>query len=166
MKKMEPKYKKVNFNLVRQIMQHGGEDLRKCMQCAVCTAGCVVARYKENFSPRRIIMKACLGLDEILEAEEPWYCAVCYLCTEYCPRGVKPSDILIAIKNVAALKGLIPGKIIELNRSIIKTGRLFEFDDFVNFERKEAGLEEIKSLDKKEIRDVIGDTSYYKILER
>jgi len=162
---METKeYKRIEDpNFFRELQKEGAE-INKCMQCGSCSGSCISMRYAD-FNPRRIIEKATIGLrSDVLKSDEPWYCAVCYLCTERCPRDIKPADILAVIKNIAAKEGNIPQNLISLNENIAKIGRQNEIDDFVNFEREGAGLPQVKNLEEGGIKPLIEETYYYKVI--
>jgi len=163
--KMETKgYKRVEDPNFFKELQKEGVEINKCMQCGSCSGSCISMRYAD-FNPRRIIEKATIGLrSDVLKSEEPWYCAVCYLCTERCPRDIKPADILEVIKNIAAREGNIPQNIVSLNENIVRIGRQNEIDDFINFEREGAGLPEIKDLEEDAIKPLIEETHYYRII--
>jgi len=55
-----------------------------------------------QFSPRTLNAMVKAGMrDEILSSNSMWLCLSCYLCTERCPRGVKVTDIMYALKRLA-----------------------------------------------------------------
>jgi len=55
-----------------------------------------------QFPPRTINAMVKAGMrDEILSSNSMWLCLSCYLCTERCPRGVKVTDIMYALKRMA-----------------------------------------------------------------
>ena len=162
---METKeYKRIEDpNFFRELQKEGAE-INKCMQCGSCSGSCIAMRYVD-FNPRRIIEKSTIGLrSDVLKSEEPWYCAVCYLCTERCPRDVKPADIMAVIKNIAAREGNIPQNIRAMNEKIPRIGRQNEIDDFINFEREGAGLPQIKNLEDGTMKPLIEETHYYKMI--
>jgi heterodisulfide reductase subunit C len=86
----------------------GGEDLQKCIQCGTCSAGCPLAVYMD-YTPRRIIALTRAGLEaDVLKSVTPWLCASCYECQVRCPRGLKVTDIMYALKRRAVEKRLYP----------------------------------------------------------
>jgi heterodisulfide reductase subunit C len=83
----------------------GGERIRDCIQCGTCSASCPNAS-KMEFTPRQIIAMARAGMrDEVLSSNSMWFCASCYLCTERCPRDVKPTDLMHALECLAVQHG-------------------------------------------------------------
>ena len=86
----------------------GGEDLQKCIQCGTCSAGCPLAVYMDH-TPRRLIALTRAGLEQdVLESATPWLCASCYECQVRCPRGLKVTDIMYALKRRAVERKMYP----------------------------------------------------------
>ena len=101
----------VNPAFPLEIMKRpGGEDLQKCIQCGTCSAGCPLAVYMD-YTPRRVIALTRAGLEsDVLQSVTPWLCASCYECQVRCPRGLKVTDIMYALKRRAVEKKLYPKK--------------------------------------------------------
>jgi heterodisulfide reductase subunit C len=101
----------VNPSFPLEIMARpGGEDLQGCIQCGTCSAGCPMAVYMD-YTPRRIIALTRAGLErDVLQSVTPWLCASCYECQVTCPRGLKVTDIMYALKARSIEKGLYPRK--------------------------------------------------------
>ena len=79
----------------------GGEAIRSCIQCGVCTGSCPTAN-KWDYPPRQVIAMVRAGLrDELLSSNSMWFCASCYTCTVRCPRDIKPTDIMHALEVIA-----------------------------------------------------------------
>jgi len=89
-------------NFMDEVAAHpGGETLRACIQCGTCTGSCPAASEMQ-FSPRMVNAMVKAGLrDEVLSSNSMWMCLSCYLCTERCPRGVKVTDVMYALKRLA-----------------------------------------------------------------
>jgi len=43
--------------------------------------------------------------DAVLSDKDLWLCTTCYTCLERCPRGVDPTDVIIALRNMAVEAG-------------------------------------------------------------
>ena len=82
------------------IIEAGGEALKSCYQCGLCTATCPWNLVR-SFLTRRLIHGAQLGLVE-LEREDVWLCATCGACVERCPRGVEIIDIMRALRRIGS----------------------------------------------------------------
>ncbi len=79
----------------------GGEKLFSCIQCGNCSALCPLSSYME-YSPRKIIGMVRAGFKgEVLTSYTTWLCASCYACTVECPKEIKITDIMYAVKQRA-----------------------------------------------------------------
>ena len=88
------------------IIEAGGEALKSCYQCGLCTATCPWNLVR-SFLTRRLIHQAQIGLVE-LESEDIWLCATCGACVERCPRGVEIIDIIRALRRIGSEWGATP----------------------------------------------------------
>lgn len=119
----------------------GGEAIRACFACGTCTAGCPVRRFNEGFNPRRIIHMVLLGMRQrVLKEPFVWMCASCFTCQERCPQGVRISDLMRALKNMALRNGNMPEGIPIQARLLAEKGTLYPLDEFDNKKRIKAGL--------------------------
>jgi heterodisulfide reductase subunit C len=119
----------------------GGEGIRKCYACGTCSAGCPVRRFNPAFNPRRIIRMLLLGMREQVQKEPfVWLCATCFTCQERCPQGVRISDIMRALKNLAVRVGNMPEGIPLQVKLLQEKGTLYPLDDFDNKKRNKADL--------------------------
>jgi heterodisulfide reductase subunit C len=86
----------------------GGEGLRDCIQCGTCSGACPLSVHMD-LTPRRLIALTRAGLErDVLESATPWMCASCYECQVRCPRDIKVTDVMYAIKRRAIEKGWYP----------------------------------------------------------
>lgn len=92
----------------------GGENIKVCFACGVCTASCPVAEVKEEFNPRKIVHMILLGMkDKVLSSDLIWFCETCYTCSFYCPQDVKFANIMQALRNISAREGYVDASFIE-----------------------------------------------------
>jgi len=117
----------------------GGEHIRACIQCGVCTGTCPVAGEME-FPPRKIIALIRAGeRDEVLSSSSMWHCLSCYLCSCRCPRGVKPTELAHALESLAIQQGFrvkgtsTPAMYRSFVNSIKSNGRVHEFGMMLRF---------------------------------
>lgn len=86
----------------------GCENLAACIQCGTCSATCPISPYMD-FTPRRIIALTRAGFeDDVLHSRTIWLCASCYSCAVECPKEIKITDIMYALKRRAIDKGVYP----------------------------------------------------------
>lgn len=93
--------------IIQEIKRAGGEAFRFCYQCGKCDVVCPWNRVT-NFSIRKIIRQADLGLPEI-ECDDIWRCTTCGTCPARCPRGVAQIDVVVALRRIAASYDVFPG---------------------------------------------------------
>lgn len=86
----------------------GGENIKVCFACGLCTASCPVADIDPAYNPRRIIRQVLLGMrQEVLSSNIPWLCSQCYTCTAHCPQNVDFADVMKALRNMAVKEGYV-----------------------------------------------------------
>lgn len=90
-----------DVGFIKEIVGRGGEDLKKCFQCATCSVACAISPDKKPF-PRKEMISASWGLkDRLIGNGDIWLCHNCGDCSTLCPRGAKPGDVLAAIRSYA-----------------------------------------------------------------
>ncbi|NPA15661.1 MAG: heterodisulfide reductase [Deferribacteres bacterium] len=133
--------------LLKELMEFpGGEQILKCIQCGTCTGSCPMA-YVMDYGPRRLFALAKGGsIRKALMANTYWICASCYFCTVRCPRGIRITDIMYALKRLAVKNGIFP--------SGEKTPHLYlAFKDTVE---RYGRLSEAKMMQKFALKDPFG----------
>jgi heterodisulfide reductase subunit C len=99
---LDPKFKYEVAN------QPGGENLKFCFACGVCTAGCPVSDISDKFDPRKIIRMVLMGMRErVLSSDFVWYCTQCFTCSGHCPQNVKFTDIIRVLRDMAVKEGYV-----------------------------------------------------------
>ena len=94
---------------LRRVLASGGQDLKKCYQCATCSVACELSEDDAPF-PRKQMMEAQWGLADRLTSDAAiWRCHNCGECTTRCPRGAHPGDVLGAIRREAIRRFAFPG---------------------------------------------------------
>ncbi|MDD5093486.1 MAG: (Fe-S)-binding protein [Dehalococcoidia bacterium] len=81
---------------VQVIVEAGGEPLRLCYQCGLCTGTCPWNMVR-SFPVRKIMGQSQLGLIDF-ESEDNWMCTSCHACVDRCPRGVEIIDVMRALR--------------------------------------------------------------------
>ncbi len=112
----------------------GSDNLYGCIQCGTCSATCPVSHYMD-YTPRRIIAMTRAGFkDEVMRSFTIWLCASCYSCTVDCPKEIKITELMYALKQKAIEEKVYPKRfpIPVLAREFSKNVR--------NFGRNHEGL--------------------------
>jgi Fe-S oxidoreductase len=86
------------------ILEAGGEHLKLCYQCGLCTGTCPWNLVR-SFLVRRIMHEAQLGAVDF-GSEDVWTCVTCRACVDRCPRGVEIIDVMRAIRRAVASLGI------------------------------------------------------------
>ncbi len=95
--------------LLQELLQlPGGNQILKCIQCGTCSGSCPMVDVMD-YGPRRLFALAKGGsIKDALNSNTYWVCASCYFCTVRCPRGIKITDIMYALKRLAVKERLFP----------------------------------------------------------
>lgn len=88
----------------------GCEIMDRCIQCGTCSGTCPVSIYMD-LTPRKIIDLTRAGFkDEVLSSSTIWLCASCYACTVDCPKEIKITDVMYALKREAIKEKTYPSR--------------------------------------------------------
>lgn len=97
----------------------GGENIKVCFACGLCTAGCPVSEIDPEYNPRRIIRMVLLGMrKEVLSSNIIWLCSLCYTCQAHCPQNVNFADVMKALRSMAVREGYVHPAFIERIKEI------------------------------------------------
>ena len=88
---------KPDTDFLRRVLSAGGQDLKKCFQCATCSVACELFSGPKPF-PRKEMIWAQWGLKGGFVAEpDIWRCHWYNNCSTQCLRGARPEDVLTAM---------------------------------------------------------------------
>ena len=94
----EPYVIEPDLDFIEEVGALGGEDLKKCYQCATCSVACAISPDTRPF-PRKEMIAASWGLkDKLVGNADIWLCHNCGDCSTRCPREAKPGDVLAALR--------------------------------------------------------------------
>jgi quinone-modifying oxidoreductase subunit QmoC len=94
----EPYVIEPDLDFIGEVGALGGEDLKKCYQCATCSVACPISPDTRPF-PRKEMIAASWGLkDKLVGNADIWLCHNCGDCSTRCPREAKPGDVLAALR--------------------------------------------------------------------
>lgn len=86
----------------------GCDQLQSCIQCGTCSGTCPLSIYMD-YSPRQVMALVRADFkNEVLSSKTVWLCASCYACTVECPRKIRITDIMYALKQRAIKEGIYP----------------------------------------------------------
>jgi len=103
-----------------------------CVQCATCSSTCPVVDFVDHTPRDLILLINADRKDEVLSSNMFWTCASCYQCTEKCPKGIDPAELMYALKRYSLWKnsykeGLIgPDFSRRFVRTILRNGKSYE----------------------------------------
>jgi heterodisulfide reductase subunit C len=105
-----------------------------------------------------------LGLkDDVLKSDFIWLCSGCYSCYELCPRDVKITRLMAAVRNIAVREGYIPKPMRLIVDLIEKSGRILEVSEFENIVRTKKGIPELNPTIP-EVREVLKRTGIHDVI--
>jgi quinone-modifying oxidoreductase, subunit QmoC len=118
------------------------ENIRQCIHCGQCSGSCPLSGYMDR-SPRKLMHLAREGFkDLVLGSFSIWLCTSCYACRVKCPRGIKVTDVMYALKRRAIREGLysrrfpIPALAKEFKSMVYRNGRVSESELVVRLKLK------------------------------
>jgi quinone-modifying oxidoreductase subunit QmoC len=86
----------------------GGEWVKMCMQCGVCSGSCPFGPHWAH-PPQELFMMIRAGKREaVLGTDSMWMCTSCYNCVVRCPRQLPVTQIMHGLATYAHRVGLAP----------------------------------------------------------
>jgi quinone-modifying oxidoreductase subunit QmoC len=100
-------YIEPDMEFIREINAQAG-DMEKCFQCSTCSVVCPITPDVNPF-PRKEMIWAQWGLkDRLLKDPDIWLCHNCNDCSDQCPRGGSPGDLLATLRNYYYRRNAFP----------------------------------------------------------
>ena len=95
---MKENYIEPDSKFIKDIINRGAGNLKKCFQCATCSVLCKLSPEYKPF-PRKEMIWSQWGLkDRLINDPDVWLCYQCNDCSVNCPRGAAPGDVLAAVR--------------------------------------------------------------------
>ena len=111
-----------------------------CYQCGTCTGSCPSAP-RSSYRIRKFMRRAVLGLEnETLIDPDLWLCTTCYSCSDRCPRDIIPTDVIMAMRNLAFKRDIVPVNFLKTVTAIYASGHGVPNNDVNRAAREKIGL--------------------------
>lgn len=148
---------------IELIIKNGGHGIRKCVQCGACSAVCPGVKAGFPLLCRALIRDLLNGrLEENIENSSSWGCQACNRCTEVCPQGVRPQEVVFAFRRYQANELAFSTSSVASQMNLYETGHAVFTDPKAL--RKKVGLAEepptsaFNEAAKQEIRTIIDNS--------
>ena len=124
-----------------EVEKISGTEAHICYQCGTCTGSCPSAP-RSAYRIRNFMRRVNLGMRDVcLNDPDLWLCTTCYTCSDRCPRNLVPTDVIMAMRNLAAQQGIIPKNALGTVNFIYQTGHGVPNSDANRAARVKLGLE-------------------------
>lgn len=129
-----------NPEFTKEVEKLSGSMAHMCFQCGTCTGGCPSAP-RSTYRIREFMRRGVLGLEEeALTDPDLWLCTTCYSCTDRCPRDLAPTDVIMAMRNIAFKRDIIPVNFLKTVTAIYASGHGVPNNDVNRAAREKLGL--------------------------
>ncbi|UCC92802.1 MAG: 4Fe-4S dicluster domain-containing protein [Thermoplasmata archaeon] len=114
--------------------------LSSCIECGRCTASCPAA-LPSHLRARNVIREV-IDLDRTLteERDDIWHCTTCFDCQDRCPKGVRITEAIMALRSLASSLTNSPDEHRLALQEIARTSNTFPLDDEVRKVRGRLSL--------------------------
>jgi len=129
-----------NPDFTKETEKLAGSMAHMCYQCGTCTGGCPSAP-RSTYRIREFMRRGVLGLEEeALTDPDLWLCTTCYSCTDRCPRDLAPTDVIMAMRNLAFRRDIVPVNFLKTVQAIYASGHGVPNNDTNRAAREKLGL--------------------------
>jgi len=100
-KTVEPTLIEPDLRFKEELAEYGASTFKKCYQCATCSVVCALSPDDAPF-PRKEMIWSQWGLkDKLIRDPDIWGCYYCGDCSEKCPRGADPGELMMSLRRYA-----------------------------------------------------------------
>ncbi len=129
-----------NPEFTEKILKTSRTIANMCYQCGTCTGSCPSAP-RSSYRIRLFMRRCVLGLEnEALTDPDLWLCTTCYSCTDRCPRDIAPTDVIMAMRNLAFKRDIVPKNFLQTVQLIYNSGHGVPNNDVNRAARTKLGL--------------------------
>ncbi len=129
-----------NPEFTQNILKTSRTIANMCYQCGTCTGSCPSAP-RSSYRIRLFMRRCVLGLEnEALTDPDLWLCTTCYSCTDRCPRDIAPTDVIMAMRNLAFKRDIVPKNFLQTCQLIYNSGHGVPNNDVNRAARTKLGL--------------------------
>lgn len=129
-------------DFLEKIEGMGALNILKCYQCGTCSAGCPA--MIDELNPRRLMKLMVYGLKNmIMENRAIWSCTSCHQCSERCPEGAFPFEMIMAIRRIQSQDGLLPKPLRKVCSNLMQWGHTVNVEEKHRKARQAVGLPEL-----------------------
>jgi len=90
-----------NIQFKKDLHKLSKAPLNECIQCGTCSVVCSLAPEERPFPRKEMIWSAWGMKDQLLGNPDIWLCHQCGDCSTYCPRDVKPADVIASARQIS-----------------------------------------------------------------
>jgi CoB--CoM heterodisulfide reductase subunit C len=129
-------------DLLAKMEALGSGDVLKCYQCGTCVGDCPATL--SDLHVRKLMKYSIYGLEErVLADQGVWGCTTCHACSERCPEGASPFELVMAVRRYQSQMGRLPEALRSISANIMEFGHAVDLGDKHKKARASVGLPEV-----------------------
>lgn len=99
-----------NHSFIEEVKFKSRQPIDMCFQCQKCASGCSLLHFSD-YTPNQILRLVQMGQKErVLSSSMIWVCTGCEICGARCPNGIKMSEVMDALRELAIKENYISEK--------------------------------------------------------
>lgn len=158
-------------DLLAKMAMLGSGNVLKCYQCGTCVGDCPATL--SDLHVRRLMKYSIYGLEgRVLEENGVWGCTTCHACSQRCPEGASPFELVMAVRRYQSQMGRLPEALRSIASNILTQGHAVDLQEKHKKARVAVGLPEVPSTILQhpemleEIRKIVGAREFIKFVEK